>query len=73
MHVCMLVRAHVCMKGFAWKRQPLTKDVPSPHLYTQSSNIKVFVKRKYFYSLPSFSSLSSSIQDLSSVDARRPL
>lgn len=31
--------------------QPLTKDVPSSHLHTQSSNIKVFVKHKYFYSL----------------------
>lgn len=57
LRLCVCVRT----KRFAWKRQPLTKDVPSPHLYTQYSNIKVFVKCKYFYSLPSFSSLSSSI------------
>lgn len=69
--VCVCVCAH--MKRFAWKRQPLTKDVPSPHLYTLSSNIKVFVKCKYFYSLPSFSSPSSSIPAPSSADARRPL
>lgn len=65
-YVCMC--ACVCV-WFAWKRQPLTKDVPSSHLYTQSLNIKMFVKCKYFYSLPSF---SSSNPAPSSADARRP-
>ena len=68
MRLCVCVCVCVC-EGFAWKRQPLTKDVPSPHLYTQSSNIKVFVKCKYFYSLPFFSSLSSSMPTLSSEPA----
>lgn len=71
-HVC--VRACVCVPEEICLETPtLTKDVPSSHLYAQSSNIKVFVTCKYFYSFPSISSLSSSNPAQRSADARGPL